>query len=529
MVIVKKQSVTKRNQRKLKKDKKVVQVKQEEDNDNEVMTMAVSGGEDDHAFESHKFEDKDIDLDLEEDDVCDDSDEGFLKEKLSNLKKAKKLKLNKEESDEQPILKKAKKDGNIQNSKNQDPTKVTTEDKDIKIVASDRTKDYSGESQEKKDARSLYIGKLPSGVTKQDLKDLSKDIVEVYLHKRTDGHNSSFAFIRFDDEATAETNYKVLQRMKIRDEPCTVDYVGCKSSFKDVNSRKERNSKKLYIGDLPDDITEIELKNLSEDIVEVFISQGKKKFAFLLFKDKEAAEANLNILKTKKIKGQPLTVSYGSKNSVTLEKVVASGKPKDHSGESQETKEARSLYIGKLPNDLRKQDLKELSKDIVEVYIQKKMGGPNSRFAFIRFDDEATAEANYRALQRMKIKNQPFTVDYVGNKSSYHDVNLKKERNARKLYIGDLPADITETELKSLSGDIVETFISKGKKKFAFLMFDSEDKAESNYEVLKAKKIRDQPLVVKFNPSRDSITENTKRSQDDDLPDEQRSAKKIRR
>ncbi|KAG8199312.1 hypothetical protein JTE90_011779 [Oedothorax gibbosus] len=291
-------AANKKNQMQLKKGKKVVQVQQEEDNED----MDDSDEEeDDQDEESDNAVDNEVDMDLKNGE--DDEDEN-----------------NDDESDE---------DEDEENDMDEESPKkkqVTVK----KEQASEKSKEHSKESREESDVRSLYIGKLPDGVTEQDLKDLSEDIIEIYFPQKTHGGNNRFAFIRFSDEATADSNLTVLQTKTIKDQPLTVDYCGSKSTFNKDARKEDRNARKLYVGNLPEDVTESDFKSLSEDIVEIFISQGPKKYAFLTFDSKEKAESNYGILKDQKIRGQQIYVDHNSSKSGNgLKQISVSGLPLD--------------------------------------------------------------------------------------------------------------------------------------------------------------------------------------------------------
>lgn len=65
-----------------------------------------------------------------------------------------------------------------------------------------------------------------------------------------------FAFLEFVNEAKAEENYKILKSKKLRGEPITIDYTGCKRQ-KNINKEENvnMNLKKLYVSSIPVDCT----------------------------------------------------------------------------------------------------------------------------------------------------------------------------------------------------------------------------------------------------------------------------------
>ncbi|GBN81984.1 hypothetical protein AVEN_40944-1 [Araneus ventricosus] len=83
------------------------------------------------------------------------------------------------------------------------------------------------------------------------------------------------------------------------------------------------------------------------------------------------------------------------------------------------------------------------------------------------------------------------------------ELQRRRERDTKMLYVGGLPADVTAAELQTLSPDIKSVIIPKSNRKsmrhaFGFLCFASEAKAEANYKALQSKKFRGQLLNIDF-------------------------------
>lgn len=66
-----------------------------------------------------------------------------------------------------------------------------------------------------------------------------------------------FAFLCFNNEAKAESNYKTLQSKKFRGQPLTLDFVGFKSKNKKAEDETtyKFNLKKLFVAGIPLDVT----------------------------------------------------------------------------------------------------------------------------------------------------------------------------------------------------------------------------------------------------------------------------------
>ncbi|XP_076368482.1 uncharacterized protein LOC143255931 [Tachypleus tridentatus] len=76
-----------------------------------------------------------------------------------------------------------------------------------------------------------------------------------------------------------------------------------------------------------------------------------------------------------------------------------------------------------------------------------------------------------------------------------------KKRDSRTLFIRMLPEDVTVAEIKALSPDIVTCRIPikkkrKNKNVYAFVEFNSEEKAEENFEKLKERRVQGKQIFV---------------------------------
>jgi len=81
------------------------------------------------------------------------------------------------------------------------------------------------------------------------------------------------------------------------------------------------------------------------------------------------------------------------------------------------------------------------------------------------------------------------------------ELERRRQRDLKQLYVGNLPKETTVEEMKSLSPDILQCIMPKKptlRVAYAFLQFASEEKAEENYELLKNKKFKGQPLTIDY-------------------------------
>ncbi|GFQ91838.1 multiple RNA-binding domain-containing protein 1 [Trichonephila clavata] len=153
-----------------------------------------------------------------------------------------------------------------------------------------------------------------------------------------------------------------------------------------------------------------------------------------------------------------------------------------------------SLFVGNLPLDYTKDELRALSSDITNVVPRGK------RCCFLRFASEEKADANYKGLQGKKLKGHLLNIDYMGAKSK--NSKNRDEMDLKSLYVGNLPIDVTSAMLKALSSDIKDVHMPPNFKtisyRYAFIRFASEEKADANYETLQGVKLKGQVLKIDY-------------------------------
>ncbi|GFU76119.1 hypothetical protein TNCV_2036041 [Trichonephila clavipes] len=83
---------------------------------------------------------------------------------------------------------------------------------------------------------------------------------------------------------------------------------------------------------------------------------------------------------------------------------------------------------------------------------------------------------------------------------------MPRERDSVSLFIGNLPQDVTQDELRALSSDITDVFMPHPFRRCAFLRFASEEKADTNYKTLQGKELNGSRLKVDYQGAKMFIT-----------------------
>eukprot|EP00884_Botryococcus_braunii_P004126 jgi/Botrbrau1/13714/Bobra.250_2s0011.1 len=174
-------------------------------------------------------------------------------------------------------------------------------------------------------------------------------------------------------------------------------------------------------------------------------------FGFVKFLTREAAQEALNSLtqkETARLSGR-CCASFRSKDFGSIAATMLMFDLSKH-----------KLYIGKIPRDLTKEGLEtELNKhvkglELVELLLSKEFPGQNRGFAFLEFYNHACAEQakNVLSAPSFRLKDRQVVVSFTDSKQ---DANAAAQSQVKSVYVGNLPAGVTEEKLR-------ETFASHG-------------------------------------------------------------------
>ncbi|XP_062083018.1 heterogeneous nuclear ribonucleoprotein Q-like [Humulus lupulus] len=192
----------------------------------------------------------------------------------------------------------------------------------------------------------------------------------------------------------------------------------------------------VYVGGIPHDASEEDLKHFCEsvgEVVEVRIMKGKdssenKGFAFVTFRNVEVASKAINDLNNTEFKGKKIKCS---------------------------TSQAKHrLFIGNVPRSWGEDDLRKVVKNIgpgvtgVELVKDMKNTSNNRGFAFIDYYNHACAEYSRQKMMNPQFKlgdNAP-TVSWADPKNA----ESSAASQVKAVYVKNLPKNVTQDQLKKL-------------------------------------------------------------------------------
>uniref|UniRef100_A0A803MXV0 RRM domain-containing protein n=1 Tax=Chenopodium quinoa TaxID=63459 RepID=A0A803MXV0_CHEQI len=232
----------------------------------------------------------------------------------------------------------------------------------------------------------------------------------------------------------------------------------------------------VYVGNIPQDATEEDLRGFCEsigEVVEVRIMKGKepgenKGYAFVMFRTKEMASKAMEKLNGTELKGK---------------KVRCSSSQAKH-----------KLFIGNIPKTLGEEDLRnavsEFGPGVIAIELLKDLqnSSRNRGFAFIEYYNHACAD-----YARQKMSKADFRLGDKSPTVSWADPSPKSGSNAessgvsevKAVYVKNLPKDVTQDMLKDLfgrHGKITKVVLPPAKagqenSRFGFVHFEERSSA----------------------------------------------------
>ncbi|KAJ6812856.1 heterogeneous nuclear ribonucleoprotein R-like isoform X1 [Iris pallida] len=220
----------------------------------------------------------------------------------------------------------------------------------------------------------------------------------------------------------------------------------------------------LYVGGIPYDASEEDLKSFCEsagEVTEVRMMKGKdssenKGYAFVTFKTKELASKAIKVLNGTEFKGKNIRCSTSQSK--------------------------HRLFIGNVPRTWKEDDLKKVVNEIgpgvitVDLMKDPQNSNHNRGFAFVEYYNHACADYSRKKMSTPKFKldsNAP-TVSWADPRSGDSSANSQ----IKAVYVKKLPKDVTEDQLRKLfehNGEITKVILPPAKsgqeKRYGFVHF----------------------------------------------------------
>ncbi|KAK8944114.1 Flowering time control protein FCA [Platanthera zijinensis] len=227
----------------------------------------------------------------------------------------------------------------------------------------------------------------------------------------------------------------------------------------------------IFIGGLPRDVTDEDLRDLCESFGEVYEirlvkdkdRKENKGFAFIVFTTEEAAQKAVEDIQDKDFKGKTLRCSLSQVK--------------------------HRLFIGNVPKSLAEEELKRVFEGIgpgvenIECFKDPQNPSRNRGFVFIEYYNNACAD-----YARQKMSKSSFKIDGSSLTVSWADPKNSSDASAaaqvKAIYVKNLPENVTSEKMKEIfekHGEITKVVLPPSKagqkRDFGFIHFTERSSA----------------------------------------------------
>ncbi|KAL1367097.1 hypothetical protein HN51_021171 [Arachis hypogaea] len=227
----------------------------------------------------------------------------------------------------------------------------------------------------------------------------------------------------------------------------------------------------VFIGGLPRDVCEDDLRELCESLGEIFEvrlmkdrdSGEGKGYAFVAFKTKEVAQNAIEEIHNKKYKGKTLRCSLS------------------------ETKQR--LFIGNVPKTWTEEEFRRVVEgvgpgvEVIELFKDVQNPSRNRGFAFVSYYNNACADYSRQKMSTagFKLEGNTPTVTWADPKNS---TDHSAASQVKALYVKNIPENTTTEQLKELfsrHGEVTKVVMppskAGGKRDFGFIHYAERSSA----------------------------------------------------
>ncbi|MBA0736042.1 hypothetical protein Gogos_009634, partial [Gossypium gossypioides] len=250
--------------------------------------------------------------------------------------------------------------------------------------------------------------------------------------------------VEVEEEEEEEEGEEEEEEEEIEEEDQDVENANGDDDAEGEDEKKKRaellarppHGSEVYIGGIPHDVSQEDLKDFCEsvgEVTEVRIMKGKdtsenKGFAFVTFRSVELASKAIDELNNAEFKGRKIRCSTSQSK--------------------------HRLFIGNIPRNWGEEDLRKVVSEVglgvtgLELVKDMKNSSSNRGFAFVEYYNNACAE-----YSRQKMMSPEFRLGDNAPSVSWADpknADSPAASQVKAVYVKNLPKDVTQDQLKKL-------------------------------------------------------------------------------
>nr|UXY87795.1 polyadenylate-binding protein [Cryptomonas curvata] len=272
------------------------------------------------------------------------------------------------------------------------------------------------------------------------------------------------------------------------------------NQIENLHGSKEKNTHvyTLYIGDLTENVKEIDLYNLfskhgcisSLRICHDFLTEKSLGYGYINFeklKDAENVLEKLNFYSDKKIFLQPLRLMWKNENNMLIKSGLG------------------NLFIKNIPDFFNSKSLYETFSNFGKIISCKVIfdnNGKSMNYGFVQFENYRNSKKAIKKLNGLLMQKREMIVDFFLNQHKRRNI-ANKYINFTNIYVKNIGEEIcNEIHIKKVFGKfgkITSIFIPHEKgisRGFAFVNFHDYKDAKKAIEMMNNKKVGNSVLYV---------------------------------
>ncbi|XP_019730935.1 nucleolin isoform X1 [Hippocampus comes] len=357
------------------------------------------------------------------------------------------------------------------------------DDEEAPVTPAKRKADGKKDTPPAKKAKSeegfcLFIGNLNSSKDFDEIKNAARkfftkndiEVADIRL-----GASKKFGYVEFsceeDMQKALELNGKKLMGQEIK-----LDKARSKENSQDC--KKERDSRTIFVKNLPFSATVDDLKEVFEDAVDVRLPVGQngsnRGIAYIEFKTEAEAEKMLEEAQGSDIQGRSIMLDFVGEKSQKGAKVTAAA--------------SKTLVVNNLSFSATEEALQSTFEKAVSIRIPQRDGRPKG-FAFLEFDSAEDAKEALDTLNNTEIEGRSIRLEFSQNSGGRPEGGRGNSGPTKTLFVKGLSEETTDQTLKdafdgSVGARIVTDRDTGSSKGFGFVDFDNEDDCKAAKEAM---------------------------------------------
>ncbi|KAM8954265.1 nucleolin isoform 4-T4 [Pelodytes ibericus] len=342
---------------------------------------------------------------------------------------------------------------------------------------------------------SVFVANLNSSKDFDELKDALR---EFFSKKSLDvqdvriGASKRFGYVEFASEEEVEKALK-LNGKKVLGFEMKMDKAMAFDKNKSAEVKKERDSRTLFVKNIPYSTTSEDLQEIFENAKEIRVPTGNdgssKGIAYVEFNSEAEADKALEEKQGAELEGRAMFLDF------TGDKSQNSGARR-----SAPAGESKTLVVNNLSYNATEESLQEVFEKATSIRIPQNNQGRPKGFAFVEFSTMEEAKEAMDTLNNTEIEGRTVRLEFSTGGGPQGG---RASQQTKTLFVKGLSEDTTEETLKeafdgSVNARIVTDRDTGASKGFGFVDFSSAEDAKAAKDAMEDGEIDGSKVTLDF-------------------------------